>query len=123
MLLRSLWTLSTHTQALTARLPSNRLLALLRTRRGLKWGVPAMSVGLAYLYAAAICTTLIDRHGAPGWLYLPAAVFIWTALKFLLFGPLSLLLLATARYRQHRPVRAPGRPTSAGGHSTVQPNR
>lgn len=45
--------------------PTNLLLDAIRTRRGLKWGVPAMLLAVAYFYAAAICTTLIDDGGPP----------------------------------------------------------
>ena len=45
-------------------MPSNRLLAATRTWRGLKWGVPALLVGVPYLANVNVCTILIDR-GAP----------------------------------------------------------
>lgn len=105
MLIRNLWTLSVRTRAfLRRRMPTNILLDKLRTRRGLKWGVPAMGLAVVYLFAAAICITLID-HGWSPWLYLLFAICLWNALKFLLFGPLSLLLLARARAYEHRAKR------------------
>jgi hypothetical protein len=73
-------------------MPTNILLDRLRTRRGLKWGIPAMLLGVAYLGAAAIATTLIER-GAPGWVHLLVLLFIWNGLKFLWNGPVSLLAL------------------------------
>ncbi|QLQ10107.1 MAG: sulfate permease [Nocardioidaceae bacterium] len=77
--------------------PSNIILDWLRTRRGLKWGVPA-ALGLVptYLYAASFTSALIEG-GAPGWLNLVVLIFIWDALKFAVMAPLSLLLLARAR--------------------------
>lgn len=57
----------------------------IRTRLGLKWGIPAMLLGAAYI-AAATCTTLIS-HGWSQWLLL------WNELKFLFIGPVSLVLL------------------------------
>ena len=44
------------------------LLDLIRTRRGLKWGVPGMLLSLPYLYVASFLTVLIE-DGAPGWLH------------------------------------------------------
>lgn len=35
--------------------PTNTLLRL-RSRRGLKWGLPAMLLGILYMYFAAICS-------------------------------------------------------------------
>ncbi|AZS40112.1 hypothetical protein CVS54_01435 [Microbacterium oxydans] len=81
--------------------PTNLLLNAIRTRRGLKWGVPAMLLAVPYLYAAAICTTIINDDG-PGWLYLPVLLFIWNAFKFLWIGPVSLLLLLRSRTRGRR---------------------
>ena len=85
--------------------PTNLLLNAIRTRRGLKWGIPAMLLAGAYLYAAAICTTIING-GGPGWLHLLVLVFVWNAFKFLWIGPISVALLARARFavRQRRPT-------------------
>ena len=82
-------------------MPSNILLDLVRTRRGLKWGVPAMGLGIAYFLAAAVSVTLINGGWSP-WLYIVFALCLWNALKFLLFGPISLLLLARARVHEHQ---------------------
>lgn len=35
-------------------MPTNMFLDAIRTRRGLKWGVPAMLLALPYLYAASL---------------------------------------------------------------------
>ena len=72
--------------------PSDILLDLIRTRRGLKWGVPAMLLAAPYLLAASICTNLI-ADGGPGWLNLLVILFIWNALKFIVMGPVSLIVL------------------------------
>lgn len=102
MLIRNLWTLSVRTRLFLRRwMPTNILLDKLRTRRGLKWGVPAMALGAAYIFAAAMCTTLIDR-GASEWLYLAFGLLLWNGLKFLVFGPLSLVLLIRARIAERR---------------------
>ncbi|WP_447947437.1 hypothetical protein [Microbacterium lacticum] len=55
--------------------PTNLLLNAIRTRRGLKWGIPAMLLAVPYLYAAAICTTIIN-DGGPGWLYMLVLLFV-----------------------------------------------
>ena len=81
--------------------PTNLLLNAIRTRRGLKWGIPAMLLAVPYLYAAAICTTIIN-DGGPGWLHLLVLLFIWNAFKFLWIGPVSLALLARGRFAEHR---------------------
>ncbi|HNV40344.1 MAG TPA: hypothetical protein PKK62_00025 [Ornithinibacter sp.] len=78
--------------------PTNLLLNAIRTRRGLKWGIPAMLLAVPYFYAAAICTTTIN-DGGPGWLYLLVLLFVWNAFKFLWIGPASAVQLASARVR------------------------
>lgn len=70
--------------------PTNLLLNAIRTRRGLKWGIPVMLLVVAYFYAAAICTTIINDDG-PGWLYLLILLFVWNGLKFVWIGPIGLL--------------------------------
>ena len=95
-----LWTLSVRIRDFLRRwMPTNILLDLIRTRRGLKWGVPAMLLAVPYFVAAQACTTML-ANGAPGWLNLLVALFLWNALKFTIMGPLSLVLLAKARVRE-----------------------
>lgn len=92
-MLRLLWAASVHTRYFLRRyMPTNILLDLIRTRRGLKWGVPAMLLAAPYLLAASICTNLI-ADGGPGWLNLLVILFIWNALKFIVMGPVSLMVL------------------------------
>lgn len=76
--------------------PTNVLLNAIRVRRGLKWGVPAMLLSVPYLYAAAICTTIIN-DGGPRWLCLVVLLFVWNAFKFLWIGPVSLIQLIRVR--------------------------
>ncbi|CEI48378.1 hypothetical protein [Propionibacterium freudenreichii] len=96
-MIRLLWALSERTRSFLRRyMLTNILLDLIRTRRGLKWGIPAMFLAAPYLLAASICTNLL-ADGGPGWLNLLVLLFIWNALKFLIMGPVSLLLLVRAR--------------------------
>ena len=78
--------------------PTNLLLAAIRyRRRGLKWGIPAMLIlGGSYVYATAICYTIIN-NGGPGWLNLLVFLFGWNALKFMWIGPVSLSVLVYVR--------------------------
>ena len=97
---RLIWTLSVRTRDYLHRyMPSNRLLAAIRTRRGLKWGIPAMLVALPYILIASICSGSA-ADGGPGWLHLIVLVCIWSALKMVWIGPVSVVLLARARIRE-----------------------
>ena len=101
-MIRQLWTLSVHTRAFLRRyMPTNILLDAIRTRRGLKWGVPAMLLAAPYLLAASTLTTLI-ADGGPGWLNLLVLLFLWNTLKFILIGPVSFVLLIRARLRERK---------------------
>lgn len=94
---RLLWAASVSTRYYLRRyMPTNVALDAIRTRRGLKWGVPAMLLAVPYLLAASICTSLI-ADGGPGWLNLLVFLFIWNALKSLIMGPVSLVLLFRVR--------------------------
>lgn len=81
--------------------PSNLLLDRIRTRRGLKWGVPAMLLAAPLLLSAAICSELA-KHDGYGALYLLALLLIWDAFKFLMIGPISLILLGVVMWRESR---------------------
>ena len=97
---RLIWTLSVHTRDYLHRyMPSNRLLTAIRTRRGLKWGIPAMLVALPYILIASICSGSA-ADGGPGWLHLVVLLGCWSALKFILMGPISVALLVRARIRE-----------------------
>ena len=82
-------------------MPGNILLDLIRTRNGLKWGVPAMLLAAPYLGVAAWCTTLIES-GGPGWLHLVVLICIWNALKMIVIGPVSVVLLVRARAKERQ---------------------
>ena len=67
-MIRLLWALSVRTRYFLRRyMPTNVLIDAIRTRRGLKWGVPAMLLAVPYLIAASICTNIVS-DGGPGWL-------------------------------------------------------
>ena len=104
-MLRLTWIASVHLRYFMRRcMPTNILLDAIRTRRGLKWGVPAMLLAVPYLYLASLCTLLADRGGT-GWLYLVALVCVWNALKFAWIGPVSFVLLVRARLREQSVTR------------------
>ena len=99
---RLIWIASIHIRDFMRRyMPSNILLDLIRTRNGLKWGVPAMLLAAPYLGVAAWCTSLIES-GGPGWLHLVVLVCIWNALKMVIIGPVSVALLVRARTRERQ---------------------
>lgn len=105
MLLTRLWNASIRTRAILRRwMPTNILLDKIRTRHGLIWGIPAMLLGGVYLFAAVACTTLIGA-GWSEWLYLLFILFIWNALKLILMGPISLILLVRVRSEEARSRR------------------
>jgi hypothetical protein len=80
-------------------MPTNIIRDLVRTRQGLKWGVPAMLLAVPYFAVAYWLTTLL-AGGAPGWLNLLVLVCVWSGIKMLWLGPISLVLLA--RVRAHK---------------------
>ena len=86
--------------------PTNLLLAAIRyRRRGLQWGIPAMLIlGGGYLYATAICYTIVNT-GGPGWLNLLVILFDWNASKFIWIGPISLAILLDVRAQERRQRR------------------
>ena len=104
-MLRLIWNTSTRIRTfMRVWMPTNILLDALRTRRGLRWGIPAMLLSVVYFATAYWCTTLI-ADGGPGWLHLIVLVCIWSALKMLWIGPISVVLLVRARIRESRETR------------------
>ncbi|GAB3844915.1 hypothetical protein [Nesterenkonia populi] len=104
-MIRLIWSASVHIRYFMRRyMPTNIALDAIRTRRGLKWGLPAMLLTLPYLHAATFCLQLIEA-GAPGWLHLIVLVCIWNAMKFFWIGPISLFLLARERIREATTAR------------------
>ncbi len=104
-MIRLLWAASTNVRYFMRRyMPSNILLDAIRTRRGLKWGLPAMLLAIPYLLIANLCVRLIAA-GGPGWLHLIVLVCIWSAFKMLWIGPISVGLLVLARLRESSAAR------------------
>lgn len=102
---RLLWNLSIRVRLfLRTYMPTNILLDALRTRRGLKWGMPAMLIAAPYLLGAWLLTVWI-ADGGPGWLNLLVLLFVWNALKFLVNGPITLIVLIRARVAERRDRR------------------
>lgn len=103
---RLIWFVSIYIRYFMRRvMPTNILLDKIRTRRGLKWGVPAMLVAIPYLYAASLLTVMI-QDGGPGWLNILVLIALWSALKMLWIGPVSLVMLARVRWQERGPRRA-----------------
>ena len=80
-------------------MPTAIVTDVINTRRGLKWGVPAMLLAVPYAGAAVYFRGQIDA-GGPGWLNLLVILCLWNALKFLLIGPISLTKLIVVRVRE-----------------------
>ena len=80
-------------------MPTALVIDAINTRRGLKWGVPAMLLAVPYALAAIHCRAQVEA-GGPGWLNLLVILCIWNTLKLLLIGPISLLKLMAVRVRE-----------------------
>ncbi|TFD47008.1 sulfate permease [Cryobacterium frigoriphilum] len=85
-------------------MPTTILLDAIHTRRGLKWGVPAMLLAAPYAVGATVCTRLIEA-GGPSWLNLVVLVLVWNTLKLVVNGPISLMRLLLVRWREARARR------------------
>ncbi len=109
-------------------MPTNIVLDAIHTRRGLRWGVPAMLLAVPYTLAAAFCVGLTNAGGS-GWLSILALLLLWNALKFLVAGPLTLFRLllvrgSEARERRWATVSGKDDQTETGSesrnHSSIQ---
>jgi hypothetical protein len=101
---RLIWAASIRIHNLLRWAPTNLLVDRIFTRRGLKWGTPAMLIAAPLLLAAAACSAGI-HDGGPGWLNVLVALFIWDTLKFLVVGPVSLVTLLRVRHVERRAQR------------------
>lgn len=102
LMFRLIWIASVHARYFLRRyMPTNILLDALRTRRGPKWGVPAMLLAVPYLYVGYLLSGLIEA-GGPGGLHLLVLLCVWNAMKMTFMGPVSIVLLVRARAREYR---------------------
>ena len=115
-----IWAVTARTHyALRRFMPTNIVLDALHTRRGLKWGVPAMLLAIPYALAAVFCAGLVEAGGS-GWLNLLALLFVWNSLKLLLAGPVTLIRLLRVRGRE---AQARRRAMPIGLSEGVEPER
>jgi hypothetical protein len=97
-----IWRLVAQVHYATRRfMPTNLVLTAIHTRRGLKWGIPAMLIAVPCAFGAAYCVRLVE-DGASGWLNLLALLLVWDALKLVAAGPATLIRLLSARHREAR---------------------
>ena len=82
-------------------MPTNILIRATHTRRGLKWGVPAMLLAVVYILIAAALAQWV-AGGAPGWINLLVLVCLWNALKFVVNGPITLVRWLRVRAIERR---------------------
>lgn len=87
---------------LQAYAPTNIAIAWLRTRRGIKWAIPAaLVVTPGYAWAADALVSVLD-HGGPPSLGFFAMLCVWNALKFTLNALITTFTLAASRHRRRR---------------------
>ena len=97
------WAMSVRTGVFLRRfMPTSVLLDVIHTRRGLKWGVPAMLLAIPYLIAAVAFAGMTEYGG---WFSVLALLCVWNAFKFLVAGPATLVRLLRVRARESRTRR------------------
>lgn len=96
---RLIWAASVRTHTILSYAPTNLVIAATRTRRGLRWGIPAMLLAVPYLLAAYWCVSIIE-NGGPGWLNLVVLLCGWNSVKLTLNGAITVILLTRARIRE-----------------------
>lgn len=82
-------------------MPTNILIRATHTRRGLKWGVPAMVLAVFYVVIAAALAQWVEG-GAPGWINLLVLLCLWNALKFVVNGPITVVRVVRVRTLEER---------------------
>src|SRR6478752_3267063 len=82
-------------------MPTNILIRATHTRRGLKWGVPAMLLTVIYIVIAAALAQWV-AGGAPGWINLLVLACLWNAIKFVVNGPVTAARLVHVRAMERR---------------------
>jgi hypothetical protein len=86
-------------------MPTNILIRATHTRRGLKWGVPAMLLAVVYIVIAAALAQWV-AGGAPGWINLLVLLCLWNALKFIVNGPVAFVRLLRVHASERRAQEA-----------------
>ena len=102
---RFIWAASVRAHTVLSYAPTNLLLAATRTRRGLRWGIPAMLLAIPYLLAAHWCVTTIEA-GGPGRLNLLVLLCAWNSIKLTLNWPAGVVRLLQVRIEERRGTRA-----------------
>jgi len=74
--------------------PTNIALDYFRSRRGLKWALPASLVLTPAYWGAGYAVTTVIENGGPGWLNLVSGLCAWNGIKFAMLGLWSPILLA-----------------------------
>jgi hypothetical protein len=100
-------------------MPTNILIRATHTRRGLKWGVPAMLLAVVYVVIAAALAQWV-AGGAPGWINVLVLVCVWNALKFIVNGPITVVRLLRVRALEERLRSEVGRESRAHRPTTEQ---
>lgn len=95
---RTIWAASVRTHSILSYAPTNLLIAATRTRRGLRWGLPAMLLAIPYLLVVHWCVRTIEA-GGPGWLNLVLLLCAWNSIKLTLNGPASFVRLLHVRVK------------------------
>jgi len=99
-------------------MPTNILIRATHSRRGLKWGVPAMLLAVAYAVIAAVLAQWV-AGGAPGWINLLVLVCLWNAIKFVVNGPITAIRLVRVRSNERR-YRSPTVSVDAAGAGSTR---
>ena len=87
--------------------PTNVAIAWLRTRRGLKWAIPAALVATpVYAWTSTALLDVMD-HGGPPWLGFVAMLCVWNALKFGINALLTPFVMLRFRLMARRQGSAP----------------
>src|SRR5699024_9042030 len=109
-MLRLIWNTSTSIRTfMRVWMPTNILLDALRTRRGLRWGIPALLLSVGYFAIAYWCTTLI-ADGGPGCLHLSFLLGTFKPFNCFINAPTPAARPITARGRERKPTHPAGQP-------------
>ncbi len=104
MLFAGAWSVSAWMYAVMQKwMPSNRILRLARQRTALKWGL-LVSLAGALVYTALYGVAITGAQNGVEILYVPALLFFISGVKFVVFGPISLVLLLRRRADENRLV-------------------